>query len=473
MRGLSSLVVAVGVVLGATTGPLRADRGWSQMISTDCGLSDVWGSGPRDVFAVGSYNYSDPNDRCSVILHYDGTAIYNGTQWSWSSTVSGIPGILLAVWGSAPNDLFAVGYGSDPCTGDYGLIVHYDGSAWSSTPMMGTTNRLQDVWGSGPNDVFAVGQNGTILHYDGAGWSSVWADLNFILTGVWGSGPNDVFVCGQDRISSSGDCILHFDGETWQRQTTNCPPDFYLYGLYGIWGSGQNDVFAVGQGMYYGHPYSSNAVLHYDGSWSLAFFEEYDPNLPNLPNSFLFKIGGTGPSDVFAVGFWGDPYYLHYDGATWSWEQYGLVDAYGIWGSGPNDVFAVGATGDSPGKILHYQDQGQYALSITVVNGKSGQVRLDPSPSSDWSTTRYLADTLVTLTAEPAQGKKFCEWTLYDPDHPNDANYATLDGNSVITIRMNSDHGVQARFQCALGVGPMLPLMVAGLAGLMASRRRK
>jgi len=148
----------------------------------------------------------------------------------------------------------------------------------------------------------------------------------------------------------------------------------------------------------------------------------------------------------------------------------GLSD---VWGSGPNDVFAVGATGDSPGKILHYQDQGQHALSITVVNGKSGQVRLDPSPSSDWSATRYLADTLVTLTAEPAQGKKFCEWTLYDPDHPNDANYATLDGNSVITIRMNSDHGVQARFQCALGVGPMLPLMVAGLAGLMASRRRK
>jgi len=53
-------------------------------------------------------------------------------------------------------DIFAVG--------DDGTIVHWDGTAWSAQAS-GTDALLGDVWGSGPNDVFAVGL-GKIVHYD-------------------------------------------------------------------------------------------------------------------------------------------------------------------------------------------------------------------------------------------------------------------------------------------------------------------
>ena len=47
-----------------------------------------------------------------------------------------------------------------------------DSYGWS---FMGspTAHRLLGVWGSGPDDVFAVGARGTILHYDGTGWSGL------------------------------------------------------------------------------------------------------------------------------------------------------------------------------------------------------------------------------------------------------------------------------------------------------------
>jgi hypothetical protein len=60
------------------------------------------------------------------------------------------------LWGASHSDVFAVG--------QFGVIVHYDGSAWSvmSAP---TGSSLNAVWGASSTDVFAVGQNGFVLHY--------------------------------------------------------------------------------------------------------------------------------------------------------------------------------------------------------------------------------------------------------------------------------------------------------------------
>ena len=68
----------------------------------------------------------------------------------------------MSVWGSALNDVFAVG----------NTILHYDGNSWNSMERI-TGNDLYGVWGSSGSDVFAVGNGGTILHYDGLQWHSV------------------------------------------------------------------------------------------------------------------------------------------------------------------------------------------------------------------------------------------------------------------------------------------------------------
>jgi hypothetical protein len=46
-------------------------------------------------------------------------------------------------------------------------------TSFSSPMSSGTTDYLLAVWGSASDDVFAVGEGGLILHYDGASWSAM------------------------------------------------------------------------------------------------------------------------------------------------------------------------------------------------------------------------------------------------------------------------------------------------------------
>src|ERR687887_2323503 len=73
-----------------------------------------------------------------------------------------------------------------------------DGWSWSNPLPQGNT--LNSVWGSARDDVWAVGHFGTILHWDGSAWS---ASLSGIPTddahnfyGVWGSARDDVWAVG-------------------------------------------------------------------------------------------------------------------------------------------------------------------------------------------------------------------------------------------------------------------------------------
>jgi len=70
------------------------------------------------------------------------------------------------------------------------------------------------VWGSGPEDVFAVGAEGTILRYDGARWYGMSTPTRVELRAVWGTGPTDVYAVGETGT------ILRFDGARWTRMTS-------------------------------------------------------------------------------------------------------------------------------------------------------------------------------------------------------------------------------------------------------------
>jgi hypothetical protein len=65
------------------------------------------------------------------------------------------------VWGSAPDDVFAVGYD--------GVILHYDGAGWQPMEASGGVASLCAVWGPAGTgeamDLFAVGEGGRIVRY--------------------------------------------------------------------------------------------------------------------------------------------------------------------------------------------------------------------------------------------------------------------------------------------------------------------
>jgi hypothetical protein len=114
--------------------------------------------------------------------------------------------------------------------------------------------------------------------------------------------------------------------------------------LNGVWGSSATDIFAVGGYYYVDRPsYTSNNILHYDGSsWSQT----------GDWGGILHDVWGSSGTDVFAVDLYGGA--LHYDGTSWSpmsTPNYGSrYSLYGVWGASGTDVFAVGAYGT----ILHY-----------------------------------------------------------------------------------------------------------------------
>jgi hypothetical protein len=176
-----------------------------------------------------------------TVLHWNGTA--------WSASTGGTSVVLNGVWGSRSSDVWAVG-GEGKAT----TITHWNGRAWSvaSTGLtyvppppgaghMGETSmQLLGVWGSGPNDVWAVGTDR--MHWDGQKWSQHWegpGSGNDRVGGVWGSGPNDVWVVA-GRWGDDGGWILHWNGGTWSEQSSGSKP------LSGIWGSSPGDVWAVG-----------------------------------------------------------------------------------------------------------------------------------------------------------------------------------------------------------------------------------
>jgi hypothetical protein len=275
-------IFAVGWQPGGSGAILHYDgHAWSPMSAgTPHWLSWAWGSSHSDVFASGEGG---------AILHYDGSA--------WSTMKSGTDNSLVTIRGTSGSDIFAVGRNAtilhcdgkawsvmndkwpvqpapthsfregmdfDPClecvwanspsdvfaVGDYGVILHYDGKAWS--PMVSGVNvDLGDVWGTSGSDVFVSGWQGTILHYDGKSWSPMSSGTSKTIYSLWRTPEGDFFAAGE------GGTILHYDGKAWSVMASGTSTD-----LWGPWGT-NNDLYAIGKGP--------NVILHYDGkAWSIT-----------------------------------------------------------------------------------------------------------------------------------------------------------------------------------------------------------
>jgi len=185
--------------------------------------------------------------------------------------------------------------------GNY-LLARWNGARWTvDAPPAGTPTNLmlQGVWSDAANNAWAVGQSSAIAHWDGTQWTFVSDARRPVASpadnynAVWGSGGN-VWIAGDASI------IRCKPSSPTAGAAISCAAD-PVSGqgpFYAIWGTSPTNAFAVGAN---GH------IVHFDGtSWS---------SMPSPTTGRLGAIGGTGPSDVWAVG---DTVALHYDGAKWS-----------------------------------------------------------------------------------------------------------------------------------------------------------
>jgi cysteine-rich repeat protein len=344
LRGVWSadgLVVAVG-----SSGTIVQNDGASWVrgrTSTAADLLSVWGSASEGFFATGEQG---------TLLFYDGRV--------WRSLAPG-----RGITGSPNQTFFSVAGVPGDHVGVIGThdLLTYEGAAWSPT-VLPTSQTITGLWGSGPDDVFAVGRNGTILHHDGLTWTLQPSSTTVDLHAVWGTAPDDVYAAG-DALT-----LLHYDGASWTTVRTGpadglageflavfaaAPGNVVIGGTTGLyhyngaalvrrspiigralWGTSTTNIFAAGAG-----------IQRFDGSvWSPQ---------PNPTGTFL-AVSGTSPNDLFAVG----PSSYSYNGSSWAAGPFSDAGLAAVSASGARGVFAAGQNG-----ALHHWDRSRVELFVS------------------------------------------------------------------------------------------------------------
>jgi hypothetical protein len=251
------------------TGMLRYDgAGWSHVAAVRWrSLHDVWGSAASNVWGVGDKGEMVRWDGSAwTLFRYDGTSVAARGLGDYDMPASAYT--LRGVWGSAANNVFAVG--------DSGVVLRYNGTAWTRMTT-GTTAQLNDVWGSGASDVYAATATGRLLRFNGTAWSFVaGVQAPGALRSVWGSASNNVYAVGDGGI------MYRYNGSSWQRVRL---PTRQV--LYAVWGTGASNVYAAGGG---------GALYRYNGT---AWTPEKAQNGASHIQGFWGTSSGT---DLFAGG---------------------------------------------------------------------------------------------------------------------------------------------------------------------------
>lgn len=261
----------------------------------------LWGSAPDDVFAI--------DNGGARIQHYD------GQTWTPMNTPSSTG--LRALWGSGPRNVFAAG--------DSGTILHFDGQAWTQMPEVPTGASVRALWGPTPDEAFAACDDGSILQLRDGRWTvSRVAAAGTQLNGLWGASPRDVFAVGrQEGTDGTPGFVLHFDGLGWEESEAEIEE-----GLLAVWGTSPVSVFAAGD--------SGDIFFHEGTSWI--------PMLPHQGKPVVQSLWGSGPNSIFGVGPQGTV--LYFNGEQWRpWPTLGTTNLRAIWGSGPEHILIAGDDG--------------------------------------------------------------------------------------------------------------------------------
>ncbi len=212
---------------------------------TEINLEGIWGSSSSDIHVAGVRG----------IWHWDG----HSWKQTWEPWRGGVA-FGFELWGSGPDDIWAVGSG--------GAMLHFQGAEWERVTGV-TENDLHAVWGSGPDDVY-VGGKEALLHFDGQQWTTVPGFKMLHLSRLWGSGPADVW-------AATDQGLYHFDGETWERSQLR-------ERTTGVWGTGPTDVFTLTRGQ----------LLQFDGNkWR---------SVKRIDSRVIRELWGKPGEDLLAFG---------------------------------------------------------------------------------------------------------------------------------------------------------------------------
>jgi hypothetical protein len=297
----------------------------------------------------------------------------------------------------ASNDVWAVGtfQPTGPGYDDAGLepfAEHFDGAAWTQTPVAGTRFNDDDLVATAAvshSDAWAVGfrkRTGfkspvTTLtyHWNGAAWTEVATPVingsRYSFAAVSATATNDVWAVGSAATAPStaqNALAEHWNGTAWTRVPVPLPAGTTTSALLGVSARAANNAWAVGTAN--GHTFTA----HWNGAtWAVVASADTPPQRSGATVSdSLTAVTAVSPTNVWAIGYATDtvngsflPYRTvveHWDGVRWSLVTapspfnhpqltgVSAVSATDVWamGSGWNDV-ATGVPVATP-IFLHF-----------------------------------------------------------------------------------------------------------------------
>ena len=251
----TSNAVAVGNANGGAVALRFNGTNWSTTtVPNTAGdkLNDVQAFSATDAWAVGR---SAPTFNGLTLARH-----WNGSSWAQATTPS--PGtrdnVLLAVSGTSPNDVWAVGWYRDLPYGNrtqHSLVLHWNGSAWSrvASPDVGDAQTvLKDVvalsptnaWAVGYTNSFGGGASAVALHWNGASWSVASAPALGTLDTVAALSATDIWASGTDGTGAIQ--LANWRGAGWTSAPAPAAGGTGTPSLTGMAAVAPGTVWAVG-----------------------------------------------------------------------------------------------------------------------------------------------------------------------------------------------------------------------------------
>lgn len=247
-------------------------------------------------------------------------------------TKANVTGNFFGVWERSPSDVWVVGAG--------GLIMHSNGDGTWSAPITGIPAQdLHTIWGDPvTGDIWVGGASNTLLHTsDGVHWSqeTLSQQLGAVLS-IWGTDHNNIWASGNGATG----LLVHSTGNGVWGTAAGLQPNAGNHYFLGIGGSGPTEIFAVG----------GNEIYKFNGT---GWFKDYtDSNT----NTVFQSVTAVSATSIYATAGTG----MFYSVGNGQWTNQTASTSWGsVWGSSASDIYATGG-GAYPG-LAHSIGNGSWS----------------------------------------------------------------------------------------------------------------
>ena len=183
------------------------------------------------------------------------------------------------------------------------------------------------------------------------------------LDGVSAASTTDAWAVGTDEVTEDRPLAEHFNGTTWARTTVPLPSGVPQGEFNGTDDLGPGNAWAVGDTENADGLDQRTLIEHWTGS-AWAVVPSPNPETGSGTTDVLTAISGTGPDNLWAVGYFSDGatfialLFEHWNGTAWKFvappSESGFQFADGVTAISPDDVWVVGDTDSQTTVSAHW-----------------------------------------------------------------------------------------------------------------------